>query len=287
MYVDLHVHSKMSDGTLSPSEVIGLAIDNNLTVIALTDHDTLDGISEAKKAAKLAKDQGSEVTLVPGVEISVSYNKKDVHVLGLFVDESCSNLQEALTSANQKRHDRNEKMAANFRKDGIPITIEELQAGDKNTIITRAHFAGYLVKHGYAKNIQDAFNKFLVEDKGYYVRRQYPEPEKSIDLIHGAKGLAFIAHPFLYGLSMDQLEKMIVDFKEMGLDGIEALHSSHSSAEEKHLKNLADKYDLLISGGSDFHGATKPGVQIGTGKGNMKIPYSIYENLKNKKVSRF
>lgn len=281
MLIDLHVHSNYSDGTLSPSELIDLGLKNNLSVIALTDHDTLAGIDEAQRAVSLKRDKGFKITLVPGVEISVFYKGHDIHILGLLIDHYNPSLNKALDQANNSRNIRNEKIARNFRNDGIPITLEKLQENSENSVITRAHFAMYLVEHGYAKSTNDAFKRFLCKGSPYYVSRDYLSAEKGIEMIHGANGLAFIAHPLLYGFTQSQVVKMIEDFKKMGIDGIEAIHSSNTKAQKNFLVGLANKNNLLITGGTDFHGDVKPDIALGKGMGNMKIPYSIYEKILN------
>ena len=299
MLIDLHTHSNMSDGSLPPSDLIELAIQSNISVLALTDHDTMDGLPAARQAVERAKDKGHSITLVPGVEISVYYNNIDIHLLGLLVDDSCQTLKEALADANGKRIARNEKMAAAFRKDGIPITLELLQERAKadnsvndtnaqeDTVITRAHFASYLIELGLAKSTPDAFNKYLGEDGPYYISREYLDPQKGIELIHSAKGLAFIAHPFLYDFTLEEVSTMISDFKYMGLDGIEVIHSRHSKEQEEILRKLADDNDLLITGGSDFHGDVKPDIKLGVGTGNLNIPYSVYEDIKKEQAAMF
>ena len=285
MLIDLHVHSNYSDGSLSPSELIDLAIKKDLSVIALTDHDTLAGIDEAQRAVNSKKEKGFNITLVPGVEISIFYKGHDIHILGLLIDNSNTSLNKALEEANNKRNIRNEKIADKFRNDGIPITIEKLQEKAEDSVITRAHFAMYLVEHGYAKSTNDAFNRFLSKDSPYYVARDYLSPEKGIELIHGANGLAFIAHPLLYDFTQSQVIEMIEDFKKMGIDGIEAIYSSNTKEQESFLIDLAKENNLLITGGTDFHGDVKPDLELGKGKGNMKIPYSIYEKMLIKKDS--
>lgn len=295
MLIDLHTHSNMSDGSLSPSLLIDLAVESNLSVIALTDHDTMEGIAEAQNAVQKANDDGFSIELVSGVEISVYYKGVDIHVLGLFVDETSLILRQALSNANDLRNNRNEKMAAAFRKDGIPITIEKLQerangnnsSNGEDSVITRAHFATFLVENGFANDTQNAFDKYVGENSPYYIAREYLSPKDGLELIHSAKGLAFLAHPFLYDFSLEEIEQMIKDLKKMGIDGIEAYHSTHSNKEEDILIDLASKNNLLITGGSDFHGEVKPDIKLGIGKGNMKIPYSIYEEIKNKQASIF
>lgn len=282
MLIDLHVHSNKSDGTLSPWEVIDLAVKGNISVIALTDHDTIDGIDEAKTATIEAKSKGDSITLVAGVELSVSYKNKDIHVLGLFLDTNNSNLIKTLDDARKKREERNKKMAENFRKSGIPITLEKLQEYEENAVITRAHFAMFLVEKGYARTSQEAFKTYLSKSSPYYVSRESFSPKEAIDLIHDANGLSFIAHPYLYDFNLEQIEEMVSDFSDMGIDGIEALYSLNTPKEEEVMIGIARKNNLLISGGSDFHGETKPYIKLGIGKGNLKIPYEIYQKLNEK-----
>lgn len=281
-YIDLHVHSNVSDGTLTPTEVVKLAISSNLSAIALTDHDTLAGVREAQAVAAAEMEKGYPFQVIPGTEISVLYNKKDIHVLGLFIDPDNKALSEALTLARKKRDERNEKMTANLRNAGIDITVEKLQEEEGEAVLTRAHFAKFMVKYGYCKSMADAFDKYLNNDSPYYVPREYLSPKEAIDLIHGAGGLAILAHPLLYKFTLAQVEDMVAYLTELGLDGIEAIYSSNTGFDEGRMLHLANKYNLAVSGGSDFHGANKPDLNIGTGRGNLKIPYSILEKLKER-----
>lgn len=273
--IDLHVHSNISDGTLSPSELVYYAAKKQLSAIALTDHDTILGIEEALSAAETLRKKGINFTLIPGVEISAAFRKRDIHILGLFVDYTHPNLKKQLEQAVLEREKRNEKMAKNLRNAGLSITVQELKEEDKNAIITRAHFAKLLYKKGYVKNIKDAFLKYLGEDGPYYVAREYISPEDTIALIKEAGGIPVLAHPLLYHLSEKELEALLVRLKASGLAGIEAIYSNNVSNEEAYACSLARKYDLLISGGSDFHGSVKPDIEIGSGRGNLKIPENL------------
>ncbi len=281
-FIDLHVHSNASDGTLSPAEVVSLAISSGLRAIALTDHDTLSGIKEARTAALLNSDSKSPLRIIPGTEISVSYKNKDIHLLGLFVDPDNQELDNALREAIKNRDARNEKMAENLRMAGIDITIDKIRQTEGNAVLTRAHFAKYMTEHGFTKSNQDAFNRFLNDDSPYYVAREYLSPKEAIDLIHGANGLAILAHPLLYKYDLTGVEELVSLFSSYGLDGIEAIYSSNMGFDEGHLRRIANKYGLAISGGSDFHGANKPHLNIGTGKGNLKVPYTILEQLEQR-----
>jgi 3',5'-nucleoside bisphosphate phosphatase len=277
--IDLHVHSNISDGTLTPTEVIQLAVKNKLSAIALTDHDTLAGIDEAEEAANKEMEMGYLIRVIPGIEISVLYNKKDIHILGLFVDKNNRILLNALEEARIKRDERNVKMTANLRAVGIDITIEKLRAEEGDAVLTRAHFAKFMVKHGMVKSNQDAFAKYLNDDSPYYVPREYLSPEEAISFIHQAGGLAVLAHPLLYKYDQAGTENMVEYLAGQGLDGLEAIYSSNMGLEEGRMIHLANKFGLVITGGSDFHGANKPDLDLGVGRGNLKIPYSILEKL--------
>ena len=273
--IDLHVHSSISDGTLSPSELVNYAASKQLAAIALTDHDTILGIEEGLIATKNLNKQGIDFNFIPGVEISAGFGKRDIHILGLYIDHTNPTLQKSLEKAVLERERRNEKMANNLRSAGVSITVEELKEEDKDAIITRAHFAKLLYKKGYVKNVKDAFTKYLDESGPYYVVREYMSPEDTISLIKEAGGIPVLAHPLLYHLKEKEIEALIVRLKSAGLAGIEAIYSNNVSNEEAYVRSLARKYDLLISGGSDFHGSVKPDIEIGSGRGNLKIPAEI------------
>lgn len=277
-YIDLHVHSTSSDGTMTPSELVCLAKDTGLSAMALTDHDTVDGIPEALEEISR---KNLPLTLVPGIEISAAYNNSDIHILGLFIDYTSTRLNKALQAARSERNGRNEKMAQNLRNAGIDITLEELEKADKGAVITRAHFARHLVNKGYANTINDAFSRYLRADGPYYVSRNYFSPKETIRLILDAGGIPILAHPLLYKLEDTQLNSLILRLKEDGLAGLEAIYSSNMNNDETYVRSLARKYDLLISGGSDFHGFVKPLIHLGTGRGNLHIPEEVLTNLKN------
>lgn len=281
-YIDLHVHSNASDGTLTPTEVVDLAITSGLRAIALTDHDTLSGLGEARSAALLHSDADNPLRIIPGTEISVSYKNKDIHLLGLFVDPDNNELDKALRNAVKNRDVRNEKMTENLRNAGMDITIEKIRQTEGNAVLTRAHFAKYMTAHGFTKSNEDAFHRYLHDTSPYYVPREYLSPEEAIALIHKAKGLAILAHPLLYKYNLKEVEELVALLCTYGLDGIEAIYSSNMGFDEGHLRRIANKYGLAISGGSDFHGANKPHLSIGTGKGNLKIPYTILEQLEER-----
>lgn len=282
-YIDLHVHSNMSDGTLSPSEVVIAASKRNLAAIALTDHDTVNGVDEAISTAKQLLADGINIKIIPGTEISVAYENRDIHMLGLLLDHKNTYFRTALDRVVIERNNRNEKMIDNLRGAGIDISMDVLKNAYGSSVLTRAHIANYLMNRGYVKTMKDAFNHYLSEDGPYYVPRKYVSPEDAIHLIKSAGGLPILAHPLLYNLSLSKLDALVFRLKDCGLVGIETIYHANTGFDESNVRKLANKYDLLITGGSDFHGDNKPDIQIGTGRGNLKIPYSILEDLQDYK----
>lgn len=279
--IDLHVHSDHSDGTLSPEELVTLAVQTGLSAFALTDHDTVSGIKRAKKAAFLAATGStSGLTVISGTEISAAYQKRDIHILGLFIDETSPVLIHALEEAVDARDRRNELMAERFRALGIPLTLEELRRLNPDTVITRAHFAKYLIEHHHVKNSEEAFKRYLNYDAPCFVPREYMQPELAISLILQAGGIPVLAHPLLYKLPPAELEALIKRLKNAGLAGLEVYYSSNTGFDEQICYSLANRFDLLMTGGTDFHGANKPNLYLGTGRNhNLNIPDTLLEPL--------
>lgn len=277
--IDLHTHSTASDGTLTPQELMQLAAQIGLSAIALTDHDTVGGL---KKARPIAERLGLE--LVPGIELSTDYNGTEVHMLGFYIDDTAPAFLLKLQEFIESRDNRNEKMAALLQKEGFDITMEKLYQEFPESVITRAHFAHYLVEHNFVKDRETVFRKYLGDDCRCYVPREKITPFEAIDLIHMGGGLSFFAHPVLCHMNHDRLRYFIKDLKAAGLTGIEAVYSMNSPGDERNMKKLAEEFDLLITGGSDFHGKNKPYIHLGTGKGNLRIPDTILESIKKKRV---
>lgn len=276
--IDLHTHSTESDGTLTPAELMQLAADTGLSAIALTDHDTVGGLNKAKP---IAKQLGIE--LVPGIELSTDYNGTEVHMLGFYIDNTNTAFLSKLQEFIDSRDIRNEKMAFLLQKEGFDITLDKLYQEYPDSVITRAHFARYLVEHGFIKDRDTVFRKYLGDNCRCYVPREKITPFEAIDLIQLGGGLAFFAHPVLCHMNHDRLRFFVKDLKEAGLTGMEAIYSMNTPGDERNMKKLADEFGLLISGGSDFHGENKPYIHLGTGKGNLHIPESILEDIKQKR----
>ena len=283
--VDLHTHSTFSDGTFSPEELVKKAVEKGLTAFALTDHDAVGGI---ESAAAAVKEQNAPVLFVPGTELSVGYKDGDIHIVGLFIDYKNPAFTKISNLLVERRVERNKEMVAKFRAASINMTYEELQEGNPDTVITRAHFARWLINHGVVKNTAEAFDKYLDIHCPYYVPRKYITPEEGIELILESGGVPILAHPLHYKLEEKELETLIKRLKAAGLKGMEAKYSNHTTQDEAYVRKLCNKYELLPSGGSDFHGTNKPAIDMGTGRGTLSVPFEYLINIaKAAKPSEF
>ena len=275
--IDLHVHSTASDGTLSPTNIIRMAETLDLAAVALTDHDTLDGIHEFLTAAKQSK-----VEAVPGVEIASTWSLKEIHILGLWVDYTNSELGELLKKIRENRAKRNYDMLDGLRNSGFDITLEEVKNEAGGEVIGRPHIASLLVKKKYFKTIKDVFGSCLARGAQNYVPRVLPEIAEAISIIHSAGGIAIWAHPVHRNKSdCKNVKSDIIHFVSLGLDGIEAYYPEYSEKQHKMLLKYAEELNLQITGGTDFHGEILPGINMATGRGNLSIPETVYTELKN------
>ena len=304
--VDLHVHSNRSDGTFSPSQLVDYAIEKGLAAFALTDHDTIDGLEEAIFYAESLKSEQSKIPsaisqgsmasdaepqcgtqlphipeIIPGIEFSTEYEGQDIHIVGLYIDYHneafCKQLQEFVDS----RVTRNRKMCRLLQEHGIQVTYEDLLTEFPDAVITRAHYAKYMLSHGYIKSMKEAFERYIDDHGPCYVPREKVTPIQAVKLILDADGIPILAHPILYHMSDERLDTLTATLKNAGLVGIEAIYSTYTPAEERQIRALAAKYNLLISGGSDFHGTNKPGLDLAVGYGKLFVPYSVLQDLKN------
>jgi len=278
--IDLHAHSTASDGTYSPAEVAELAKKLGLSAIALTDHDTIDGLDEFQKTGNALG-----IETIPGIEFAALWEKHhrpEIHLVGLGFDPAHPALLSRMQEIRQSRDLRNSKMCEKLSSIGLHITIEEVAANAGGEIITRAHFANVLLQKGYIAKKEDAFSRYISPGLPGYVEREFLTPALCIQTIKEAGGAAVLAHPTLYGLGLEQLEELCEELIPYGLDGIECQYSTYSPAETKAITALAEKMDLLPSGGSDFHGKNKPNIHLGSGKSNLAIPYGFWEELKKR-----
>ena len=279
--VDLHVHSNCSDGTYSVRELVDYAIEKGLAAFALTDHDTVDGLDEILEYAKELEAKGVKVPeVIPGIEFSTEYHGKDVHIVGLYIDYHNERFVQKVAEFADGRVARNQKMCGKLQEAGIHITYELLLEEFPDCVITRAHYVRYLLNHGYTKSMQEAFDRYIGDYAPCFVPREKVTPPDVIQLILEAGGIPVLAHPILYHLSDANLDTLVKECKEAGLIGIEAIYSTYNSAEERQIRKLADKYHLLISGGSDFHGSYKPGLDLGIGYGKLVVPEDVLTDLK-------
>lgn len=275
--IDLHVHSTLSDGTFTPRELVKLAEQTGLLAFALTDHDSAEGIDEAVRAA-----EGSPVEVVPGIEFSTRLMHRDIHILGYFMDYHAHGFQEKLCSFTEGRILRNEKMCARIREyTGFPICPEALEECWPDAVITRAHMAAWLTEQGYVPDRNTAFDKYLGDHAPCFIPKKEVLPSHAIRLILEHGGVPVLAHPLLYSLSKKQLNLLLDELTQAGLLGIEALYPMNLSADERFVRSLAERYGLLITGGSDFHGKNKPHIALGTGiSNNLHVPADILGRLR-------
>ncbi|WP_250227587.1 PHP domain-containing protein [Anaeropeptidivorans aminofermentans] len=276
-YIDLHTHSVFSDGTFTPSELIERAKALGLSAIALTDHDTIDGLSEAIEASKRLN-----IEFINGVEIAADYKDTEIHIVGLLFDRTSTILSDSLLEMEKRREIRNKELVLLFNEEGIKMKYEDILNKSDGKIITRAHFARFLMEEGYVESINDAFLKYLSPGKKTYMKRELLSSSEAIELIHKAGGIAILAHPGEYGFSEKQLEEMVHELKKQNIDAIEAIYTTNSIYTESFHRDLAKRYHLKISGGSDFHGSNKPEIELGKGFGNLKIPYEILNKLRDR-----
>ncbi|MGN0342084.1 MAG: PHP domain-containing protein [Roseburia sp.] len=233
--IDLHVHSTCSDGTCTPTELVELAVKTGLKAMALTDHDCITGIPEAIKAA-----ESQEIEIIPGVEISCEWEEKEIHIVGLYIDPENVLLQDRLQEFRDSRFRRNEIMVEKLREEaGLSIDYESLVAENPDCVITRANIARYLVNHGQVKSMEQVFEKYIGDDCPYFVSRAKVLPQQAIGLIHQAGGVAVLAHPVLYHMNGNRLEKLVEILRDAGLDGIEAVYSTYQLGDEANMKRLA------------------------------------------------
>ncbi len=266
--VDLHLHSTASDGKLSPAEVVRKAAEAGLTVIALSDHDTVNGIVPALEAAKTFP----SLRVIPCVEISTDTPKGEIHVLGYFIDYTNHDLQTTLGRMRHSREGRAEGMIAKLRNLGLPIEWERVKEIAGSGSIGRPHIAQAMLEKGYITSIKEAFTKYISRDGPAYVEREKMTPVEAVELILWANGLPVLAHP----LTINALETMVIELMAAGLVGIEAYYDGYTTEETNRLVSLADRYGLIVTGGSDYHGLDASNE---TTIGDVEVPIELAERL--------
>ncbi|MGE5609840.1 MAG: PHP domain-containing protein [Bacillota bacterium] len=274
-YVDLHTHSTASDGTCSPRELAQLAKSSHLVGFALTDHDTVAGVREA---ADEARTLGLE--FIPGIEISAAYPRPGtMHLLGYCVDPDSAALAQLSQWQIESRNQRNLKLIARLRELGVAITLEEVQEAAGGDVIGRPHIAEVLVRKGYVSSAHQAFEKYVAPGGLAYVDRERLAPRRAIELIRDSGGIPVLAHPVQLRTENDaQLQRVVKDLVDLGLAGLEVIHSDHNRELVEKYTKLADRYGLVKTGGSDFHGAKKAGIELGIA-GGQRVPRAFLDNL--------
>lgn len=275
--IDLHIHSTASDGQYSPSEIVEKAAEKNIGVIALTDHDTVSGLAEAKKAA-----EKNNLILVPGVELNINFYSGEFHLLGLGLKDISPSLQNILSTLIQNRDLRNIQIIEKMQADGIDISLEEMKQDFPDTVLGRPHFAAELVKKKVVKNRQIAFNKYLAKGRPWYVPRVGSNLDEAIVAIKESGGLPVLAHPMSLYLSWGKLPDVLQDFYDRGIQGLEAFHPGARVSECLRLEELAHKIGYFVTAGSDFHGEKiRADRKLGHTSGDKKIDDKYWEDIKD------
>jgi predicted metal-dependent phosphoesterase TrpH len=280
-FIDLHSHTNESDGSLTPEELVRLALRNDLDALAITDHDTFAGY---ETAAPFARDKGLD--LLRGIELNSRLKfgnepERSVHLLGYFPrGDPAGQFVVFLEEQRRERRSRNIRLANKLRQRGVNITVEEVEARGRS-LAGRVHFARILVEKGHAADSSDAFRRYLGEDAPTYVPRDSYTLEETIQIVRGGGGIPVLAHPVRIAIVRDAERRLFAHLKDAGLMGLEIYHSEHSPALQAHYRQLAEELDLLPTGGSDFHGGPKPDIELGTGlKGNVRVPRNFLDRMR-------
>lgn len=276
-YIDLHTHSLKSDGAQTPADVVRTAYAAGLSAIALSDHDNIEGVPEA-----MAEGARLGIEVIPAVELSAQ-SDTELHILGYFIDIQNKRLNEAMAYALEVRDQRQEETCRKLNEQGFQITMEELrQEAHGNPVLCRAHFAQIMVRKGYAPSVQEAFSKYLSVGCYAYSNRQALTGPEAVSLIREAGGIAVAAHLHLIKMPDEQLKEYLKTLIPYGLDGVEGYYTDYTPDMEQRYRAMAKDLGLVISGGTDYHGANKPHISIGKGRGNLEIPYSVLDGLRQR-----
>ena len=273
-FIDLHTHTTASDGSMLPEDLVKYAKHKGLKAIAITDHDTTDGLNQAVAEGKRI---GLEV--ISGIEISADFNP-EMHILGYFLKGDYSGISKILADLRSKREERNPRIVNKLNELGLEITMEEVLAKSSGGVTGRPHIAKVMIEKGYVRNLEEAFDKYLASSRPAYFKKDKLTPRQCIGEINAAGGLPVLAHPIYLRMEYEQLDILLAELKQYGLRGIEAYYVDNTAQQTAMLLNLAKKHSLLVTGGSDFHGSFKPNIDIGIGRGDLHIPYELLENMK-------
>ncbi len=276
-HIDLHCHSIFSDGTMTPAALVKMACKVKLGGLSLTDHDTVAGVSEL-----LAEAKKENLTALSGVELSANHGDIPIHILGYGFDHDNIELKANLADLQQTRKTRNEQIIANLCELGVDVTYKQMEKLAGVGVLGRPHFAQLLINLGKVRNMQDAFEKYLRKGRpAYAAREKLPVPE-AIKIIHRAQGVAVLAHPGTIPLDSKKTMDLIYEFVDMGLDGIEAYYPIHSAGLRKQLLSFCRQENLVITGGSDYHGDIRPGTRLGTMQKKQRVPFDVLLQLQQR-----
>ena len=279
--IDLHTHSTASDGTDPPATVVALAGEAGVSALALTDHDTLEGLPEA-----IAAGEAASVRVVPGCELSLEVEQGTLHLLVLFLEGDDGPLQSRLGALRAGRDDRNLRIVDALVAEGLDVSIDEVLDVAGGGSVGRPHVAAVLMEKGYVTSIQDAFDRWLAKGRPGYVERDRLHPDEAIELAHASGAVAVAAHPFSVVDDADALDRFIAELAALGLDGIEVEYGRYDADQRTELARVAARHGLAPSGGSDYHGAYKPGLAVGTGLGDLNVPDAWLDDLEARRPAR-
>jgi 3',5'-nucleoside bisphosphate phosphatase len=265
--IDLHTHTSFSDGTLTPSQLVNKAIEIGLTALAITDHDTTNGVDEALAAA-----EGHNIRIVPGIEIEVDFKPGEFHLLGLGLTDWKGSLVQKMRTIEEKRKERNLRILDMMKQEGWDVTYEDVRRQAGSDLIARPHFAAVMVEKKIVKNTQQAFDKYLATGRPLYTRKEALDLETAVSIINEAGGKAVIAHPLSLFLSWGKLPAKLQEFREMGVLGLEAWHPSVNQRKAERLMHLGEELDFIITGGSDYHGDLRKDRNLGKTSNGRTIP---------------
>ncbi len=273
--IDLHLHTTHSDGSFSTREVMDFAKQAGVTALAITDHDIVAAVPEA---VAIGRELGIEV--VPGVEISSRLGESELHLLGYFLRWTDPVLNQRLATLRGSRHDRNPKIVRRLNELGIDITYDEVRALAGTESVGRPHIARLLMEKQVVTSAKEAFDRYLANGRPAFVDRELPEPAEAVRWIREAGGVPVLAHPTWVRTSADGLRVLLRQLKEAGLGGLEVHYSTHTPSQTTEYMDLAKQCDLLVTGGSDFHGMTKPDIEVGIGRGQLKVSEKLLDPLR-------
>ena len=274
---DLHTHSTCSDGTLTPTELVKLALEKELSAVALTDHNTVAGLPEFLEAAR-----GTELEAVPGIEFSVDYGDIELHILGLFVKpEHYGPITERVEDMLRRKEQSNIDLVKNLEQAGIFLSYEDIKAATTTGQVNRALIAAEMLRKGYVSSIQEAFSKYLKQSHGYYNPPKRPDAFETIRFIRSLGAVSVWAHPFLNLKTEEAIREFLPEACKAGLQGMEVFYPKFDENQTALALQLVKEFGLQPSGGSDFHGENKPDIQLGSGKGSLSLPITLLEGLKS------